>query len=105
MAKRPIPEALSEFIKALDYEDDRRPQDRTEAAAWERQELQRSKSLRRTEMSKRPIPERLEIIELCIKAVRRELLEDADYDDVTDYLESAEDVLCSARQAFREVRA
>ena len=56
-------------------------------------------------MAKRPIPERLEIIEMCTKAVRRELLEDADYDDVTDYLESAEDDLCSARQAFREVRA
>lgn len=55
-------------------------------------------------MSKRPISEQLEIIETCIKAVRRELLEDADYDDVTDYLESAEDELCSARQAFREVR-
>lgn len=54
-------------------------------------------------MSKRPIPERLEIIELCIKAVRRELLEDADYDDVTDYLESAEDDLCSARQELKEV--
>lgn len=56
-------------------------------------------------MSKRPISEQLEIIEMCIKAVRRELLEDADYDDVTNYLESAEDELCSARQAFREVRA
>ena len=56
-------------------------------------------------MSKRSISERLEIIELCIKAVRRELLEDADYDEVTDFLESAEDDLCSARQAFREVRA
>ena len=55
-------------------------------------------------MSKRPISERLEIIKLCIKAVRRELLEDADYDDVTNYLESAEDELCSARQAFQEVR-
>lgn len=55
-------------------------------------------------MAKRPIPEMLEIIELRIKAVRRELLEDADYDDVTNYLESAEDELCSARQAFREVR-
>ena len=55
-------------------------------------------------MAKRPISERLEIIEMCIKAVRRELLEDADYDDVTNYLESAEDELCSARQAFREVR-
>lgn len=55
-------------------------------------------------MSKRPISEQLEIIESCIKAVRRELLEDADYDDVTNYLESAEDELCSARQAFREVR-
>lgn len=55
-------------------------------------------------MSKRPISEQLEIIEMCIKAVRRELLEDADYDDVTNYLESAEDDLCSARQAFREVR-
>lgn len=55
-------------------------------------------------MAKRLIPEQLEIIELCIKAVRRELLEDADYDEVTDYLESAEDDLSSARQAFREVR-
>lgn len=54
-------------------------------------------------MSKRPISERLEIIELRIKAVRRELLEDADYDEVTNFLESAEDELCSARQAFREV--
>lgn len=55
-------------------------------------------------MSKRPIPEQLEIIEMCIKAVRRELLEDADYDDVTNFLESAEDELCSAREAFRGVR-
>lgn len=55
-------------------------------------------------MAKRPIPEQIAILESCIKAVRRELLEDADYDDVTDYLESAEDELCSARQAFREVR-
>lgn len=45
MSKRPIPEALSEFFKALDYEDDRRPQDRIEAAAWERQELQRLQEL------------------------------------------------------------
>lgn len=45
MTKRPIPEALSKFFKALDYEDDRRPQDRTEAAAWERQELQRLQEL------------------------------------------------------------
>lgn len=45
MSKRSIPEALSEFIEALDYEDDRRPQDRTEAAAWERQELQRLQEL------------------------------------------------------------
>ena len=44
-SKRPIPEALSKFFKALDYEDDRRPQDRTEAAAWERQELQRLQEL------------------------------------------------------------
>ena len=53
-------------------------------------------------MSERPIPEQLEIIEMCIKAVRRELLEDADYDDVTNYLESAEDELDSARQAYEE---
>lgn len=53
-------------------------------------------------MSKRPIPEQLEIIEMCIKAVRRELLEDADYDDVTDYLESAADDLDSARQELKE---
>lgn len=45
MSKRSIQEALSKFIEALDYEDDRRPQDRTEAAAWERQELQRLQEL------------------------------------------------------------
>ena len=55
-------------------------------------------------MAKRLIPEQLEIIEMCIKAVRRELLEDADYDEVTNYLENAEDELSSARQDFREVR-
>lgn len=45
MSERPIPEALSEFIKAFDYEDNRRPQDRTEAAERELQELQRLKEL------------------------------------------------------------
>lgn len=45
MSERPIPEALSKFIKAFDYEDERRPQDRTEAAALELKELQRLKEL------------------------------------------------------------
>lgn len=54
-------------------------------------------------MSKRPIPERLEIIELCIKAVRRELEDDERYDEATDHLSDALDDLTSARQELKEV--
>lgn len=55
-------------------------------------------------MSKRPIPEQLEVIEGCIKAIWRELEGDERYDAATDHLSDALDDLTSARQAFREVR-
>ena len=53
-------------------------------------------------MSKRPIPEQIAILEDCIKAIWRELEDDERYDAATDHLSDA--LLCSARQAFREVR-
>lgn len=49
---------------------------------------------------KRPIPERIEILEKCVQAIWRELKDDADYIDAADYLERAEDNLCSARRAL-----
>ena len=54
-------------------------------------------------MAKRPIPERLEIIELCIKAIWRELEDDEGCYDATDYLCDALDDLTSARQELKEV--
>lgn len=53
-------------------------------------------------MSKRPMPERLEIIELCIKAVRKELEDDFAYSGALDYLDRAADDLDSARQILEE---
>lgn len=55
-------------------------------------------------MSKRPILEQLEIIEMCIKAVWRELEGDERYDAATDHLSDALDDLTSARQELKEVR-
>lgn len=56
-------------------------------------------------MAKRPISERLEIIEMCIKAIWKVLDDDLDCSGATDYLDRAADHLDTARQAFREVRA
>lgn len=53
-------------------------------------------------MSKRPIPERLEIIEMCIKAIWKELDDDLDCSGATDYLDRAADELDSARQILEE---
>ena len=54
-------------------------------------------------MSKRLIPEQLEIIETCIKAIWRELEDDERYDEATDHLSDALDDLTSARQELKEV--
>ena len=48
-------------------------------------------------MSKRPIPEQLEIIETCIKAIWKELEDDLDCSGATDYLDLAADNLDTAR--------
>ena len=54
-------------------------------------------------MAKRPIPEQLEIIETCIKAIWRELEGNERYDAATDHLSDALDDLSSARQELKEV--
>ena len=96
MSERPMPEALSEFIKAFDYEDNRRPQRGSSRS------FSVSKSFWRAKMSKRPIPEQIEIIETCIKAIWRELEDDERYDAATDHLSDALDDLTSARQELKE---
>lgn len=53
-------------------------------------------------MSKRPIPEQLEVIESCIRAIWRELENDERYDAATDHLSDALDDLTSARQELKE---
>nr|DAU20119.1 MAG TPA: protein of unknown function (DUF2087) [Caudoviricetes sp.] len=54
-------------------------------------------------MSKRLIPEQLEVIESCIRAIWRELEDDERYDEATDHLSDALDDLTSARQELKEV--
>ena len=54
-------------------------------------------------MAKRLIPEQLEIIETCIKAIWRELEGNERYDAATDHLSDALDDLSSARQELKEV--
>ena len=53
-------------------------------------------------MSERPIPEQLEIIETCIKAIWKELEDDFAYSGALDYLDRAADDLDSARQILEE---
>lgn len=53
-------------------------------------------------MSERPIPEQLEIIEMCIRAIWKALDDDLDCSGATDYLDRAADELASARQAYEE---
>ena len=53
-------------------------------------------------MSKRPIPEQIEILEKYVRAIWRELSDYTDYGDAADYLEWAEDDLCSARRELEE---
>lgn len=53
-------------------------------------------------MSKRPIPEQLEIIETCVRAIWREIEGDERYDAATDHLSDALDDLTSARQELKE---
>ena len=54
-------------------------------------------------MSKRPISEQLEIIEMCVRAIWRELEDDEGCYDATGYLCDALDDLTSARQELKEV--
>lgn len=53
-------------------------------------------------MSKRPISEQLEIIELCIRAIWKVLDDDLDCSGATDYLDRAADHLDTARQILEE---
>lgn len=53
-------------------------------------------------MSERPIPEQLEIIEMCIRAIWKVLDDDIDCSGATDYLDRAADDLDSARQCLEE---
>lgn len=53
-------------------------------------------------MSERPIPEQLEIIEMCIRAIWKVLDDDLDCSGATDYLDRAADHLDTARQILEE---
>ena len=53
-------------------------------------------------MAKRLILKQLEIIEMCVRAIWRELEGDERYDAATDHLSDALDDLTSARQELKE---
>ena len=56
-------------------------------------------------MNKRPIPELLEIIEICVRAIWKELDDDLDCSGATDYLDVAADDLATARQILEKGRS
>lgn len=56
-------------------------------------------------MSKRPIPEQLEIIEMCVRAIWREIEDDERYDGAMVHFSNALNGLYCTRQALEEVRA
>lgn len=53
-------------------------------------------------MSKRPLSEQLEIIEMCIRVIWKVLDDDLDCSGATDYLDRAADHLDTARQILEE---